>query len=119
MRDYLAVDVNIYASSPSHAPHLVGNHENTDVGNFIAEYLDLDIDSVTQDLKEKGIKTSVTTGGGGGDGESDGYEYGWMGPPSFPGKEEGDALVTLDAYHGDFKLRKREAEADCGCGIRH
>ena len=116
----IAVDVNIYASHPSHAPGLVGNHENTDVGKFIASYLDLDLDVVTKELKSKSVDTSPE-----GDLKAavvpEGQGYGeWMGPESLSGKEEfeGDRLVTLDAYHGDFKHRKRE-EADCGCGLRH
>jgi alkaline phosphatase len=51
-----AVDVNIYASHPSHAPQLVGNHENTDIGAFIAEYLDLDLEPITQELKRKNVE---------------------------------------------------------------
>lgn len=105
-----AVDVNIYASHPSHAPGLLGNHENTEVGEFIAEYLDLDLGVITKELKEKKVKTSSV----------DGDEWGeWMGPPGFPAND--DKLVLVDAYHGDFKHRKREAEAqaDCGCGMKH
>ena len=55
----LAVDVNIYASSPKHVPYLVGNHENTEVGAFIAEYLDLNLDDVTKVLKEKNVDTGI------------------------------------------------------------
>lgn len=106
--NYVAVDVNIYASSPSHAPPLVGNHENTEVGDFISDYLGLDVEAITQELRDKGVKTS-----------SDGYEYDWMGPPNLTGKKEGEALVALDSYHGDFKHRKREADGDCGCGMKH
>lgn len=54
-----AVDVNIYASSPKHAPQLVGNHENTDIGKFIAEYLDLDLEPVTKELKRKNVETGA------------------------------------------------------------
>lgn len=116
-----AVDVNIYASHPSHAPGLVGNHENTDVGKFIAEYLDLDLEPITQELKAKKVKTSTSASNldGGREGESWGE---WMGPAGLPVNQDG-SLVHLDAYHGDFKHRKREAEAAaqaaCGCGMRH
>ncbi|CAF9903405.1 MAG: hypothetical protein GOMPHAMPRED_000232 [Gomphillus americanus] len=48
-----AVDVNIYGSSAKHAGALAGNHENTDVGKFLHEYLDLSLDDVTEDLKMK------------------------------------------------------------------
>ncbi|KAF7512636.1 hypothetical protein GJ744_000897 [Endocarpon pusillum] len=53
---HTAVDVNIYASSPQHAPQLVGNHENTDIGKFIAEYLDLDLEPLTEELKGKNFE---------------------------------------------------------------
>jgi alkaline phosphatase len=115
-----AVDVNIYASSPEDAPGLTGNHENIEVGKFIADYLDVELEPVTKELKEKGVKQGkpgtpddgdVATGMGWGE---------WMGPPGLPNNEN-HQLVYLDEYHGDFKLRKREAEAgeDCGCGLRH
>ncbi|KIY02279.1 uncharacterized protein Z520_02417 [Fonsecaea multimorphosa CBS 102226] len=109
-----AADVNIYASHPSHAPGLVGNHENIEVGEFIAKYLDLDLGVITAELKDKKVKTSSL----GEDTEEDWGE--WMGPPGLPVNEDG-SLVVLDAYHGDFKHRKREAEgiADCGCGMKH
>lgn len=54
-----AVDVNIYASSPKHAPQLVGNHENTDIGAFIAEYLDLDLEPITEELKREDVDMGV------------------------------------------------------------
>jgi alkaline phosphatase len=111
-----AVDVNIYASSPDHAPGLVGNHENVEVGEFIASYLDLDLEPITEELKSKKVKTSA-------DGEAS--EWGdWMGPPGLANNDNG-RLAALDEYHGDFKHRKREAEAeaefgvDCGCGMKH
>lgn len=46
-----AVDVNIYGTIGSH--NLSGNNENTDVGNFLREYLNVDIDEVTKELVEK------------------------------------------------------------------
>lgn len=55
---HTAVDVNIYASDLSHAHALVGNHENTDVGKFLADFLDVDVDAVTREINDKGIKTS-------------------------------------------------------------
>lgn len=110
-----AVDVNIYASSPDHAPGLVGNHENNEVGEFIAKYLDLDLGAVTEELKAKGVKTSSSKG------QDQDQDWGeWMGPLGLPVNENGQ-LVHLDEYHGDFKHRKREAESslDCGCGTKH
>ena len=120
-----AADVNIYASHPDHAPQLVGNHENIEVGEFLANYLDLNLESVTQELKDKTLKQGSTglDGDPSGDiGAGLGWE-GWMGPTDLPGEEHEHAgLVRLDEYHGDFKARKREAEVDhggCNCGMRH
>lgn len=106
-----AVDVNIYASNPDHAPGLVGNHENIEVGQFIADYLDLDLEPISKELQEKKVKTSSV------DGESEDWGE-WMGPPGLSNNENGQ-LVHVDDYHGDFKHRKREEEMDCNCGMRH
>ena len=43
-----AVDVNIYGSAGTEALH--GNHENTDVGKFLREYLDVDVQAITEEL---------------------------------------------------------------------
>jgi alkaline phosphatase len=77
---------------------LVGNNENTDVGAFLADYLDLDVNNVTKMLQD--TKTGIF------------QSFDWM----------GDRLGLnfhsdgLDAYHGDF--RKRSVD-DCGCGATH
>lgn len=122
------VDVNIYASAPEHAPGLVGNHENIEVGRFMAEYLDVDVEAVTQELRSKHVKTGnsgldfpeVETADAALErlfpGEEMG-DYAWMGPEGLPVNDNGQ-LAVLDAYHGDFKHRKRE-ELDCGCGMKH
>jgi alkaline phosphatase len=49
------VDMNVYASDPRDAEALVGNHENTEIGEFLRRYLDVDVDAVTEELKEKGV----------------------------------------------------------------
>lgn len=54
-----AVDVNIYASDHRHARPLIGNHENVEVGKFLADFLDVDVDAVTKELKKKGVKTHL------------------------------------------------------------
>ena len=46
-----AVDVNIYGYGDVDA--LRGNHENTDVGTFLREYLEVDVDAITKDLNKK------------------------------------------------------------------
>lgn len=90
-----AVDVPIFASSPDAASPLIGNHENTAVGDFIRDYLDVDVDAITKELKEQGamFENSKT----------------WMGEPVDDERSENHG----DHYAGDFKLRKR----DCGCAL--
>jgi len=50
------VDVNIYASGDPATSKLRGNHENTEIGQFIKEYLELDLDSVTRKLNSEYIR---------------------------------------------------------------
>lgn len=105
-----AADVNIFASSPRGAQPLVGNHENTEVGGFIADYLSLDLGSITEKLKN--AKTSPHTS------QSDSEnKYAWTGKPIAD-----DVLVDeLDTYHGDFRRVRRGHDGlekrDCGCGM--
>jgi alkaline phosphatase len=42
------VDVNIYAYGDPAVEKLRGNHENTEIGQFIKEYLELDLDAITR-----------------------------------------------------------------------
>ncbi|GBB95068.1 hypothetical protein RclHR1_02470012 [Rhizophagus clarus] len=46
-----AVDVNLYAHGQN-TEVLRGNHENTDIGDFITEYLNLDLDFITLKLNK-------------------------------------------------------------------
>ncbi|KAI0103860.1 alkaline-phosphatase-like protein [Nemania sp. FL0031] len=48
-----AVDVNIYSSGGPGTEVLRGNVENTEVGDFLREYLAVDVDAVTKKLNEK------------------------------------------------------------------
>lgn len=48
-----AVDVNIYSSGGPHAEDIHGNVENTDIGKFLRNYLVVDVDAITEELKEK------------------------------------------------------------------
>ncbi len=90
--------MNIYASNPQHAYPLIGNHENTDVGKFLREYLDVDTEAVTKELKEQLATSSRFTN--------------WLGKDL----DEKMLLKDMDHYEGDFK-RKRGLE--CGCGAVH
>ncbi|EFQ98978.1 repressible alkaline phosphatase [Nannizzia gypsea CBS 118893] len=49
-------NVNIYASSRNDASSLVGTHENTEIGNFLAGYLRVDLNAITRRLR--GIRTT-------------------------------------------------------------
>lgn len=46
-----AVDVNVYGSVGSGV--LGGNHENTEIGEFLHNYLDVNVDAITKELNEK------------------------------------------------------------------
>lgn len=81
-----AADVNIYASHPDHARALIGNHENTEVGQFLSDYLDLDLEPITKELKEQGALLDKVGA------------Y-WMGAP-LPNER---TQAEEDHYHGDFK----------------
>jgi alkaline phosphatase len=48
-----AVDVNIYSSGGPGTDAIRGNVENTDVGKFLREYIDVDVDDITKQLRKK------------------------------------------------------------------
>lgn len=50
---HTAVDVNIYSSGGPGVESIRGNVENTDVGRFLWEYLSVDVDEITKELKDK------------------------------------------------------------------
>lgn len=93
-----AVDVNIYASSPKDAAALAGNHENTEIGEFLIKYLDVDVDSITKELKEKGTLFDSL--------DANGEKVSWMGRIGEKG-ERLDGQDHLDHYEGDFKKHRR------------
>ncbi|KAI5289149.1 hypothetical protein KEM54_004321 [Ascosphaera aggregata] len=104
-----AVDVNIYASSVHDAPELLGNHENTEVGDFLSDYLAVDVDSVTKKLLN--MKTHSYDGSAIGEKGYYAGDYPWLGP-SLGGDYRVDAL---DRYHGEH--RKRDVHGTgCRCG---
>lgn len=65
------------------------------MGDFIREYLDVDVDAVTRELRQRGAVLEQTKK--------------WMGEPVGDAR----AMNRGDHYEGDFKLRKR----DCGCDL--
>lgn len=70
----------------------MGNHENTEIGTFLAEYLGIDLAAVTAKLQEKAAAS---------------FPEDWMGKP-LSDKVQVD---TLDTYHGEFR-RDMAGEVD-------
>ncbi|OJJ72797.1 hypothetical protein ASPBRDRAFT_195460 [Aspergillus brasiliensis CBS 101740] len=97
------VDVNIYASGKLAFP-LAGNHENTEVGSFLADFLDLDLESTTKKLLSSDYWTM----------SSEDSPFSWLGDPL------GEDVRTegLDTYHGEFRKRGL-SERGCTCGESH
>lgn len=88
------VDVNIYGSKGTE--NLRGNHENTDVGNFIRDFLEIDLNAVTTELKKKGVARVGSLSG-------QENEYPWMGRSLHELAKDGFETTGVDCYHGDFK----------------
>ncbi|KAK0327527.1 vacuolar alkaline phosphatase [Friedmanniomyces endolithicus] len=88
-------DVNIYSSDHKAAERLIGNRENTDVGEFLRWYLDVEdeVEKVTRELNEY-MK----------DGSADSS---WLG--TVPGEDERlDGQDHLDHYAGDHRRREEQ-----------
>ncbi|KAF2638764.1 alkaline phosphatase-like protein [Massarina eburnea CBS 473.64] len=102
-----AADVNIYSSDPKAAAALVGNHENTEVGAFLREYLEVDVEAVTKELREKGTNLMATG--------ANGTTIGWMGPVPEEG-ERLDGQTHLASYSGEFRKRGAVHGRGCDCG---
>ncbi|KAL6704667.1 vacuolar alkaline phosphatase [Coniothyrium glycines] len=102
-----AADVNIYSSDPKAAMALVGNHENTEVGDFLRDYLAVDVEAVTKELKAKGAGLTVL--------DVDGAEVSWMG--KIPeGGQRLDGQDHMPSYSGDFKKRHLPHDGACDGG---
>ncbi|KAK6538935.1 hypothetical protein TWF694_010486 [Orbilia ellipsospora] len=92
-----AVDVNIYAYPRKLVEKLHGNHENTEIGEFLRNYLDVDVEAITKKLRENGTNAA------------------WMGrtledilesnhKSMGVGGDVGEVTVDgMDAYHGVHK----------------
>ena len=88
-------DVNIYSSDAKIAEKLVGNHENTEVGEFLRWYLGMEdeVEAVTKELKEHA--------------KIAGAEEAFLGRKPEDG-ERLDGQDHLDHYHGDHGKRSCE-----------
>ncbi len=79
-----AVDVNIYSSGGKAAEKIRGNVENTDIGKFLSEYLDVDVEEITKELEDKLGEAKPVAGAGaeaqaGGDiGQAMGHPESWL-----------------------------------------
>ncbi|KAF2492066.1 alkaline phosphatase-like protein [Lophium mytilinum] len=102
-----AADVNIYASSAKAAAPLLGNHENTEVGEFLRDYLGVDVNAVTEELKERGASFNTL--------DADGKTVSWMGRIAGDG-ERMDGQDHMTHYSGDFKKHKHKRGCDI-CGV--
>lgn len=96
-----AADVNIFTSDPAVASDLRGNHENIEVGQFLAHFLDVDVKAVTRELREKGMNFDFE-------------QKSWLGALPQDG-ERLDGQDHLKHYEGDFK--KRHAHRCSICGV--
>jgi alkaline phosphatase len=90
--------VNIYTSSPTIAKALIGNHENTEVGVFLRDYLNVDVEAITTELKQRGTQFDTIN--------AEGETISWMGRVAATG-ERLDGQDHQDHYQGDFKKHKR------------
>jgi alkaline phosphatase len=79
-----AVDVNIYGTRGSEILH--GNHENTEVGEFLRNYLDVNVHAITEELVEKSKIGLLST-----------EQENWMGRR--PTKEEVDTASSFYETH--------------------
>ncbi|PVI05309.1 alkaline phosphatase-like protein [Periconia macrospinosa] len=102
-----AADVNIYSSDPKQAAPLVGNHENTEVGAFLRDYLEVDVEAVTKELREKGVGLMASG--------PNGTSMGWMGNVPEDG-ERLDGQTHIASYGGDNKKRGLVHGRGCACG---
>jgi alkaline phosphatase len=82
-----AVDVNIYGYGDVDA--LRGNHENTEVGDFLRKYLDVDVDSITKELNKKSKSVGAASEN----------HHSWMG--RIPSAED---LEASSRQHEEFKV---------------
>ena len=88
------MDVNVYASRQDDViSALRGNRENTEIGTFLRDYLDVDVEAVTRELNDKRRVAEM------------GFGDGWLGGEMPGGGEAG--LDHLDHYHGDFGKKMR------------
>ncbi|KAF7549122.1 hypothetical protein G7Z17_g6605 [Cylindrodendrum hubeiense] len=56
---HTAVDVNIYSSGGPGTDKIRGNIENTEIGDFMGAYLEVDINEITEELREKTAKPNA------------------------------------------------------------
>ena len=94
----IGVDVNIYTSDKEAASSLIGNHENTEVGNFLRDYLEVDVDQITKELNARGYQFDKV--------DANGVKMSWLGPIPAEGQRL-DGQDHIDHYQGDFKKHKR------------
>lgn len=88
-------DVNIYTSDKHMARRLAGSRENSDIGVFLRDYLDVEQEvlDVTRRLRGEGMENTTYV------------DLAWMGP--VPADQRLDGQQHRTDYSGDFMLNKR------------
>jgi alkaline phosphatase len=76
---------------------LTGNHENTEVGKFLRDYLEVDVDAITRELIDNSAQWDTYS--------ASGEKVSWMGAKPAAGQRL-DGQDHLDHYQGDFKKYK-------------
>lgn len=91
-------DVNIYSNDPAAAGVLRGNVENTEVGVFLRNYLDVDVQEITDELLKSGTGAAGHENGEGEEGGEGGQRYfEWMGQKPEQGERlDGQAHLDVD-----------------------
>lgn len=85
------VDVNIYGSHPEGAKDFVGNVENIQVSQIMQEWLDIDVETVTEELKKKQPKTQPDSVA-----QAEDWDFAWTGPQVSQAEAMG---MHADEYH--------------------
>lgn len=98
------VDVNIYGIGAA-LSKLSGNHENTEVGNFLKDYLEVDVDAVTQELLHGGVISTTESH----------RDLSWMGRTMEEITDNPNWVTDqMDCYHGEFKRDVKGVLHPCG-----
>ncbi|KAG6004343.1 hypothetical protein E4U21_001156 [Claviceps maximensis] len=80
---HTAVDVNVYSSGGPGADRIRGNVENTEIGQFLSHYLDVDVDEISRELRD----------------QQTGTKYAAAAAAGSLGEHESGVVERVDKYH--------------------